>query len=227
MTDRQRMMLFVPVLLGLGLVSLWAYSAGVLTLGTVKLHAFSLREIAQEGPFLSAIVFVTVFVALTLMLPAAALLTLLGGFLFGPLLAILYVLGATTAAAVLCFLVSRHLAEQWVQKRYADRLGSLNAQIEKHGPVYLIAVRLVPLVPFVAVNLAAGLTRVRLGTFAWTTALGAFPGIAVFSYAGSRLWQLRSVKDAWNANSIAVVVLVSLLLAVGVATAYLLKERRA
>lgn len=226
MKDRRRIILFFVLAVGLALAALWAYSTGLLTLETVQSQASSLRQRVQDAPVTSSSIFVAVFIALTLALPAAALLTLLAGFLFGPLLATLFAVGAMTVSAFAGFTISRYLAGNWVQHRYRDRLQAFNAEIESRGSIYLVVVRMVPLMPFAAINLVAGLTRTRFATFGWTTIVGSLPGAAIFSYAGSRLLAIESLQDVWTPGTIVAALLLALLVALGTTTALLLKRHR-
>jgi uncharacterized membrane protein YdjX (TVP38/TMEM64 family) len=225
-TDRRRIILYFLFVVGLALATLWAHSTGLLKLETIQSQASSLRRQVQNAPVTSSSVFVTVFIALTLALPVAALLTLLAGFLFGPLLATLFAVAAMTVSALIGFTISRHLAGNWVQHRYRDRLQAFNAEIESRGPIYLLVVRIVPVMPFAAVNLIAGLTRTRFPTFAWTTIAGSFPGTAIFSYAGCRLLAIDSLQDVWTPGTILAALLLVLLVALGTAAALLLKRHR-
>jgi len=199
-------------------------SEEVLTLSTIKAHADAVKGIADDYPLTAAIVFVAAFVVVNLFLPGAALLTLLGGYVFGVLAAVLYVDVATTAAAVLCFVISRNVCGKAVQRRYADRLKSLNAHIAEYGYLYLLLIRLFPMLPFFGINLTAGLTRVRLRTFAWTTAVGSIPGIAIFSYAGGSLLAIRSVEEVLTPKAIIAVALLIVMVA-GVLTFQLAVDR--
>ncbi len=199
-------------------------SEDVLTLGTIRTHAGSLRSTAQQYGFGAGVVFVVVFVIVSSFLPGAALLTLLAGFLFGTLRATLYVDAATTGAAVLSFSISRNLCGKWVQKRHVMELRSLNRHIDEYGHLYLLMVRLVPMVPFFWVNLTAGLTRVRLRTFIWTTAVGSLPGILVFSYAGRRLLGIQSMEDVFTPDVIVSGILLMLLLGAALGVHLLLRR---
>lgn len=187
-------------------------SEEILTLSKVKAHADAVRGIADDYPLAAAIVFIAAFVVVNLFLPGAALLTLLGGYAFGVLRAVVYVDVATTAAAVLCFVISRNVCGKVVQRRYADRLESLNAHIAEYGYLYLLLIRLFPMLPFFGINLTAGLTRVKLRTFAWTTAAGSIPGIAIFSYAGGSLLAIRSVEEVLTPKAIIAVALLIIML---------------
>ena len=121
-----------------------------------------------------------------------------GGYLFGTFPAIVYVNIGATGGAVLAFLAARYLLGARLQERYRDRLANFNDEMERNGTRYFLTLRLIPVFPFFVVNFLAGLTRVPLGTFSWTTSLGIIPGTAVFAYAGHQLEHVRSISDIFT-----------------------------
>ena len=130
-----------------------------------------------------------VYVAVTgLSLPGAAtVMTLLLGWLFGFWHAVLVVSFASTAGASVAFLLSRYLMRDAILKRFGSRLESFNEALKKEGAFYLFTLRLMPNVPFFAINVVMGLTPIALRTFWWVSQLGMLPGTAVYVYAGSSL----------------------------------------
>ncbi len=146
-------------------------------------------------PVLSAAVFFGIYVLVTaLSLPAAAILTIAGGALFGLVEGFLLVSFASTLGATLAMLLSRYLLRDWVQQRFGTRLAGIDKGIEREGAFYLFALRLVPVFPFFLVNLAMGLTRLPALTFFWVSQLGMLPGTLVFVYAGTELAKIDSLK---------------------------------
>lgn len=135
------------------------------------------------------------FLVVALSLPGGAVMTLAGGYLLGTITAVLCVILSATAGAIIAFLTARYLVGSSLQTRYRDPLVRFNAEMDRHGPNYLLTLRLIPLFPFFLVNFLSGLTRVNLGLFAWTTALGIVPGTVVFAFAGHQLESVRSVAD--------------------------------
>ena len=143
-------------------------------------------------PVRTAAIYFALYVAVTgLSLPGAAILTLAGGAVFGLLWGTVIVSFASTLGATFAFLVSRFLLRDWVQRRFADKLKPINAGIEREGAFYLFALRLVPAFPFVAINLAMGLTSMRTRTYLWVSQLGMLAGTIVYVYAGTQLGEFR------------------------------------
>ncbi len=146
----------------------------------------------SASPLHAGLTFFLVYVLVTgLSLPGAAVMTLIAGAVFGLLWGTVIVSFASSIGATIAFLASRWLLRDWVQQRFGDRLKTINAGIDKEGPFYLFALRLVPVLPFFAINLAMGLTPLRARTFYWVSQLGMLAGTLVYVYAGTQLGQFR------------------------------------
>ena len=143
-------------------------------------------------PLQTAAIYFLIYVIVTaLSLPGAAIMTLAGGAIFGLVWGTVIVSFASTIGATLAFLAARFLLRDWVQARFGQRLAGINAGVEREGAFYLFALRLVPVVPFVAVNLLMALTPLRTWTFLWVSQLGMLAGTIAYVYAGTELAQFR------------------------------------
>ena len=143
---------------------------------------------------------VAIFIGLYLLqttfsLPGGAILTLTGGFLFGSFLGTAIVIVPATLGALLAFLASRYLLRDWVERKFGDRLKTIQKGFAKNSFSYLLTLRLIPLFPFFLVNLVSGLTRISLGTYLVATALGIIPGTFVFANAGGQLGSINSLSE--------------------------------
>jgi uncharacterized membrane protein YdjX (TVP38/TMEM64 family) len=110
------------------------------------------------------------------------------GFLYGFLPALLLTMTGWILSGLLCFAVGRSVArpllDRWLG---AERFERIEAAIERGGPTLLLALRLIPILPFSIVSYAAGAARVPTLRFVWTTALGYLPITAISVYFGTRL----------------------------------------
>ena len=151
-------------------------------------------EIHQANPWLTSLGFLAMYVAVTgLSLPGAAILTLAAGAIFGLALGTVIVSFASTIGATLAFLLARYLLRDAVQRRFEKQLGPINEGVQKDGAFYLFALRLVPAFPFFAINLAMGLTPLRVWTFFWVSQVGMLAGTLVYVNAGQQIGQLESL----------------------------------
>jgi pyruvate/2-oxoglutarate dehydrogenase complex dihydrolipoamide dehydrogenase (E3) component/uncharacterized membrane protein YdjX (TVP38/TMEM64 family) len=157
-----------------------------------KNRQLEIESHVRAYPLRSAAIYFAIYVAVTgLSLPGAVVMTLAGGAVFGLLWGTVIVSFASSIGATLAFLASRFLLRDWVQGKFGDRLKAINAGVEKDGPFYLFALRLVPAFPFFLINLAMGLTPIRTWTFYWVSQLGMLAGTVVYVYAGTTLGEFR------------------------------------
>ena len=166
-----------------------------LSLDGFKTQQATLSALVAANPWQSALAFFAAYVAVAaLSLPGAAIMTLMGGAIFGFSKGLVLVSFASAIGATLAFLSSRFLLRDWVQAKFGERLKPINEGVAKDGPFYLFALRLVPLFPFFVVNLVMGLTSIKTWPFYWVSQLGMLAGTAVFVNAGTQLAQISSLK---------------------------------
>ena len=146
-----------------------------------------IRELVQEAPVAAPVVFVLLYALLTVLLVPGGVRSLVAGALFGPLWGtVVTVIGATIGASA-AFLIARAVGRDHVERITGPRIAGIDAWITNRGLGAVLFVRLVPLFPFNLVNYAAGLTGLRLRTFALGTLLGATPGTAAYVGLGAGL----------------------------------------
>jgi uncharacterized membrane protein YdjX (TVP38/TMEM64 family) len=183
-----------------------------LSLTALKENRDSLLAFTDANfPIAVGIFIVTYAIVAGLSLPGAVILTLAGGFLFGALLATLFVnIGATTGAT-LAFFAARYLLRDTVERKVGKWLGPFQEGFAQNAFSYLLTLRLIPLFPFFVVNLVSGLTRVSVGTYVAATVIGIIPGSFVYAYAGRQLGTINSLKEIASPNVVGAFVLLGLL----------------
>lgn len=150
----------------------------------------------QQSPLLAMAIYVGIYVVATAFsVPGAVVLTLAGGAIFGFWWGLLLVSFASSIGATLAFLIARSLLRDWVQNRFSHSLGPINEGIERDGNYYLFALRLVPLFPFVVINLVMALTPISAWRFYWVSQVGMLAATAVFVNAGTQLARVDEVGD--------------------------------
>jgi uncharacterized membrane protein YdjX (TVP38/TMEM64 family) len=173
-------------LLGLDRYLSWEY---------VRAHLDMFQADVQENLAVAVLAFFGIYVALTaLSLPAATVLSLLAGTLFGRWLGTAVVILAATAGASLACLTSRYLFQDFVQRRFGSRIEGIHRGVDRDGAYYLFTLRLVPVFPFFLINLGMGLTRMPVRTFAWVSLVGMLPGTFVYVNAGTALASIDSAR---------------------------------
>ena len=154
--------------------------------------------IAYEAanPWTAAAVFFVVYVLVTgTSLPGAALLTLMAGAVFGLLQGVAMVSFASTLGATMAFAIARYVLRDAVRSRFGKHLAAIDRGVEREGAFYLFALRLVPAIPFFAINLAMALTPIRAWRFYWVSQLGMLFGTVVYVNAGAELGRIESLRD--------------------------------
>ena len=188
----------LAVLLAVAAVAVAAYLrfGDALSLAAIAEQEAALRAFQQDHPWLVYGAAFLVYVSVTgLSLPGAAVLTLVFGWYFDFLRAVVLVSFASTTGASLAFLLSRYVFRDAVQSRFGDRLRAFNEALARDGAVYLFTLRLIPAVPFFVINLVMGLTPLRAATFWWVSQVGMLPGTAVYVYAGSAVPDLQLLAE--------------------------------
>ena len=165
-----------------------------LDLGFLQSQRGRLHELFLVRPFFVGALFFAVYVAVTgLSLPGAAVLTLVAGAILGLGWGTVIVSFASTLGATLAFLLARYLARDAVRRRFEGSLERIDGGVRKDGAFYLFTLRLVPVFPFFIINLAMGLTSMRVLVFAFVSQAGMLPGTLVYVNAGTRLAELESL----------------------------------
>jgi len=110
------------------------------------------------------------------------------GFVYGFFPALALMMLGWLLSGLLCFAIGRSVARPLLDRWFgAERFERTEAAIERGGVTLLLAVRLIPIVPFSLVCYAAGAARVPTWRFAWTTVLGYLPITVISVYFGTRL----------------------------------------
>jgi pyruvate/2-oxoglutarate dehydrogenase complex dihydrolipoamide dehydrogenase (E3) component/uncharacterized membrane protein YdjX (TVP38/TMEM64 family) len=182
-----------------------------LTLADLKGRRAELAGFVEQQPLLAIGGFFLVYVAVTaLSLPGAAVMTLAAGAIFGLLLGTVIVSFASAIGATLAFLSSRYLLRDWVKARFAKRVKAIDQGIARDGAFYLLTLRLIPVFPFFLINLAMGLTAMRLGTYFLVSQIGMLPGTIVYVNAGTQLAAIESTGDILSPGLLGSLVLLGL-----------------
>jgi uncharacterized membrane protein YdjX (TVP38/TMEM64 family) len=160
------------------------------------------------GPF-AALAYVPLFVLANFLI-TWGILAGAGGLLFGTAVAWPLALTAVTLAALVQMGVSRHLAGDQSGRLLPRRTRALEEFLQRHGAVAVMESRIVPLLPYGAVNYTAGLTRLSFRDMALGTGVGAAPKVFAYVALGGSISNLAAPEA-----KIAIAVLVVLALVGG------------
>ncbi|MCK5394750.1 MAG: VTT domain-containing protein [Gammaproteobacteria bacterium] len=160
--------------------------AGITLLVTYseQLDATAIQNWIEEAGNAAPLLFMFVYIVGTVFFFPGAVLTLLGGALFGPVLGTVYNLTAATIGSMLSFLVARYLASDWVEKKTGGKLKQLINGVENEGWRFVAFTRLVPLFPFNLLNYGLGLTKIKFSHYSIATYIFMLPGAIAYTYLG-------------------------------------------
>lgn len=178
-------------------------AADQLSLATLATHREALAAFVASNLALAAAAYVAFYVvAVAFSLPGAVFITLAGGLLFGAAGGTALTALGATAGATLVFLFARRIFGADALDRMGPAAGRLAAGIRRNAASYLLVLRLVPLFPFVLVNLVPAFVGVPLRTYVATTAIGILPGAAVFSLAGAGLGDVLAMGGEFDLRGV-------------------------
>lgn len=154
----------------------------------VDLDSF-LAFIKSTGP-MAHLVFCGIYIiGPTIFLPAS-ILTMAGGAIFNPVMGTIYTIFSATIGATIPFLITRRFGRRPLERylaRYENfdkKFKEFEASEEEEGWKYVAFTRLVTIFPFLILNYAFGLTKIRLWTYIWASFIFMLPGSFMFNYFG-------------------------------------------
>lgn len=172
--------------------------AGYLIARTTPLGGYLSREGIFEvvewlrGHPWAPVIFVAIYASATALAVPGTILTLGGGAIFGFWWGTLLNMTAANIGANAAFAISRALGRDGVRHLMGSdstALDKLDNVVKRHGFQGLLTLRLIPLVPFNALNFGSGLMPLRWRTYALATLIGIVPGTAVYTFFADALLQ--------------------------------------
>ena len=166
----------------------------ILSFDTLRAHRAQLLEFKHSHKTLLSIAFVifyTLIVAFSL--PGSTVASITGGFLFGLLFGtFLNVIAASTGATVLFIAVRWGLGDLLKGRieRLEGRTEKIIQKLQKNELSVLLSLRLIPVVPFFALNLLAASVGMKLRNFIVGTVFGMLPAAVVFTWIGVGLGEV-------------------------------------
>lgn len=185
--------------------SLLAAAAGVIALlvlgrsvgGYVPAFVHWVNELGVWGP----VVFIIGYAAAVVALMPAVVFTLAGGAIFGLARGTAYVFTGAFIGSIGAFLVSRYVARGWIEHRLAGnrRFAAIDRAVGEQGLRIVFLLRLSPAFPFVLLNYALGLTRVRLADYVLAS-FGMIPGTLLYVYYGKLVGDVVALSAGHTAD---------------------------
>jgi uncharacterized membrane protein YdjX (TVP38/TMEM64 family) len=147
------------------------------------LHALESVRTSTWAPLL----YVVAYAAATALALPGSILTIVGGAVFGFGWGVVLVTIAANIGANAAFGIARGLGRDGIERLLRGRLQGVDHATAAHGFWGLLVLRLVPLVPFNALNFGSGLTAMRWRDYALATVIGILPGTLVYVFFADAL----------------------------------------
>lgn len=150
-------------------------------------------EVEQFGLWAPAVFMLLYAVGPSFLVPGAVM-TIAGGLAFGTLWGALYSMVGADVGAVIAFGAGRFLGKSFVQRMVGERFHEMLAKIARHGFQIIFYLRVVPVIPYNALNLLAGASPISFRDYLWASVIGMVPGTILFAFLGDALWHPLSLK---------------------------------
>ena len=131
--------------------------------------------------------YVLVYAVSTVALVPGSIMTMVAGFVYGPIVGLTVAVPGALIGAAAAFLLGRTVFRERVRRAMArsPKVLALDAAMGREGFKLVLLLRLSPLVPFSALNYALSMSGITLRTFVFATLLGKIPGSWLYVYLGS------------------------------------------
>lgn len=165
-----------------------------LSMEMIREHGLSLQAYAREHYWQALVGFVLVYALATAStIPGPVFLTLLGGMMFGPWVGALAQSTGATLGSIVIYLVYRTALGTWLRAKFkadAGIMDRITTGIDRNAFVTLFTLRVIPSVPFVLINAAAGMVAAPLKPYIVATFLGLLPSTTIYTWIGSKLGEM-------------------------------------
>ena len=201
----------LALILSIFLFGLFLVQYMPLGMSSIQANAFMVLNYLKDNPVFGTCLFIVLyFIANAVPMPFISVLTILAGYLFGTINALIMVSFASALGASCLFLVSRYLLKDWVSVFLNKKAPKLIKMTKKNHFWNAVSIRLIPGMPFCVPSVALSFTDMSLRKFYLSTQLGLLFILFVFVNAGSHLAQLESVGDIFNPQLIISMLLLAL-----------------
>ncbi len=174
-------------------------------------------------PWWSPLVFVPIYAFGTAFGLPGTIPTLAGGAIYGVVRGMLYNTIGANLGAFFAFLLARYLGRDFVARFLKGRAAFIDEKIGEHGLGTILYLRLIPLVPFNALNFGAGLSRVSLRDYVLGSFIGMLPGTLVYTYFADAL--IRGTGEARREAFLHFLAAAALLVGFTLLTAWIRRRR--
>lgn len=192
----------VAILVGGGLAAFFFGVGDYLSLSEIIKARARLLDFVADQPVTTAAAYAAIYIlAVIFSIPGGSVITIVGGVLFGGVAGGLITTFAATAASIIVFLVARSALGDGLLRRIerlGPRIASFTERMRENALVFIIFLRLVPVMPYWASNVLPAALGVRLPTYAAATLVGLLPWTVSFAFFGVALDEAIAAQELAN-----------------------------
>ena len=199
-----RKIVVVSLILGLGFALFYISGLGEFAnLETLKAHRHWILGQAKQYPFIITAVFMLTYImSVALSLPIGTLLTILGGYIFGQTLGVVYVITSATTGACIVFSLAKTAVGVSLREHAEHNIKIMEPGFRKNALYYMLFLRLIPIFPFFIVNIVPAFLGVNLKPYLFGTFFGIIPSTFIFVSAGASLGSIFSSGNTFTIDDI-------------------------
>ncbi len=194
----KRLKPYLPIIIIIALsISAWLLDVQhYLNFEKLKAHQHMLEIQIEEHRALSILAYSGIYIVVVgLSLPAASLMTIIGGFLWGQWLGTMLVVISATFGGSILFLSARMASKELIAQKAGVWVKKMQHGFQENAFYYLLTLRLIPLFSFFAINLVAAFLQIPFRTFFLGTLIGIVPGSFVYVSIGVALHDVIQKPD--------------------------------
>ncbi len=152
---------------------------------------------------LAPVIFVLLYIVVTVLVLPGSILTLGAGVVFGVVRGSIVVSIASTLGATCAFLIGRYLAREWVASKIEgnEKFSAIDRAVAREGWKIVGLTRLSPIFPFNLLNYAFSITKVSLRDYFFASWIGMIPGTILYVYIGSLAGDLATLGTGGHTRS--------------------------
>tara|TARA_Y100001936_G_scaffold253917_1_gene322300 strand:+ start:8811 stop:9638 length:828 start_codon:yes stop_codon:yes gene_type:complete len=188
------------VVLVAGLIAFFVFDLNqYLSLEALKENRETLTKWVADTGVVAWLIYAGIYAVVTAFsVPGGAIMTIAGGFLFGPWLGgTLTVIGATLGATGV-FLAARYALADLLREKAGTAISKMEEGFKEDALSYLLFLRLIPAFPFWLVNLVPAFLNVSISVYVIGTAIGIIPGTFVYAFVGDGFGALLEAGEDIN-----------------------------
>jgi uncharacterized membrane protein YdjX (TVP38/TMEM64 family) len=150
-------------------------------------------EVLSWGP-LGPIAYILLFAIGPSFLIPGAVMTIAGGLAFGAFWGAIWSLMGANLGALVAFAAGRFLGKSFVAGLFGERFRHLLDRLVRNGFFVILYLRIVPVIPYNALNMLAGASPITFRDYFWASVIGMIPGTVLFAFLGDALWHPTSPR---------------------------------